>query len=208
RVEMGRDGETMLKFDEKAVATIEFYSGLQELLHFNEDEMLGSPLGAMAAADQDRCRRFVLTVARDIVARGSVPSQNPMSALAKIASAIRPRDHEAIVNRLLLVLLEAGLFVPSGKMLILSPQARQEVAQGREVLGTGIVPRFAEDPVIESASELNRTMMASVPPPPAPSPSADRIIFPAETAPPTDATLMTRRWSGPYGGPEQLEDYL
>src|SRR4029453_16968401 len=53
RVEMGRDGETMLKFDEKAVATIEFYSALQELLHFNEDEMLGSPLGAMAAVDQD-----------------------------------------------------------------------------------------------------------------------------------------------------------
>ncbi len=208
RVEMGRDGETMLKFDDKAVATIEFYSALQELLHLNEDEMLGSPLGAMAAADQDRCRRFVLTVARDIVARGSVPSQNPMSALGKIASGIRPRDHEAIVNRLLLVLLEAGLFVPSGKMLILSPQARQEVAQGREVLGTGIVPRFAEDPVIESASELNRTMMASAPPPPAPSPSADRTIFPTEAVPPTDATMMTRRWSGPYGGPEQLEGYL
>ncbi len=208
RVEVGGDGEAMLKFDDKAVATIEFYSALHELLHLNEDEMLGSPLGAMAAADQDRCRRFVLTVARDIVARGSVPSQSPMSALGKIASGIRPRDHEAIVNRLLLVLLEAGLFVPSGKMLVLSPQARQEVAQGREVLGTGIVPRFAEDPVIESASELNRTMMASAPPPPAPSPSPDRTIFPTEAVPPTDATMMTRRWSGPYGGPEQLEGYL
>jgi Protein kinase domain len=203
-----RDGVRAVRFDDKAVATIEFYSDLQAVLEQSEDKMLGSPLGAMAASDQDRCRRFVLTVARDIVARGSVPSQNPMSALGKIASAIRPRDHEAIVNRLLLVLLEAGIFVPSGKMLTLSAQARQEVAQGREVMGTGVLPRFAEDPVIESASELTRTMMASAPPPPAASLPADRTIFPTESSPPTQATMLTRRWSGPYGGPERLESYL
>jgi predicted Ser/Thr protein kinase len=136
-------GRKIVRFDRRALRTIEFYHRVFEILNRHEAAILGEYFANYDDADKDRSRRCVIASAREIISLGVIPILNPLATMTELAIALRPPEQDHIVQNVIDVLLQEGILVRASDSYTLSMHAREHVADGRAILGTGILPRIS-----------------------------------------------------------------
>jgi tRNA A-37 threonylcarbamoyl transferase component Bud32 len=136
-------GRPVARFDGRGIETIELFDSLYRMVLRRENDILGPFTASLGAAERDRARRFVLMSIRSIITRGTV-SGDALAAIAyATAPSLLPPNHRAILSALVRVLVEENVLGDDGSAFVLSDEARDHVARGREILGTGVLPRVA-----------------------------------------------------------------
>lgn len=157
RIESGR---RVVRFDQRDLQTIRFFDSIYRIIERRENDILSEFVSSFSEADRDQARRFVLLHARDVVARGAVPATGG-SFVTRVAEALRPPGAEVIEDALLRVLVQEGVLAADAHVLSLSAAARSRVAEGRAILGTGILPR----PTLTTLLPTMPDRPAAAPPP-------------------------------------------